>query len=306
MKAAGAAWQATKILMEIHQINHFIAIVETGSFTKGADRAAVSQSAISASIAKLEMEFGVQLLDRRRTPVVPTGAGVRLLEAGKAILQICKTVKGEIAMIAKPKLLRIGILQSLSNRHLSNMLGSFRRLNTHLAIEVSDVTSDELFDLLAECQLDAALTILDDSPSRFANRVLFKEPYVLAVPEGHRFAKRQSVKPEELHNEPFIVRSGCDRFLDASNALTSRGIKVRVVYRTSQIDRTMALVAAGIGLSFTPATLGTPGVKMVQVDDMDFYRTYGLLWLREREVDLKEFLDFASNHRWITETEQSA
>jgi DNA-binding MarR family transcriptional regulator len=68
-------------IMEIYQIIHFIAVVETGSFTKGADRAAVSQSAISASIAKLEAEFDVQLLDRRRSPVVPTDAGERLLEA---------------------------------------------------------------------------------------------------------------------------------------------------------------------------------------------------------------------------------
>jgi DNA-binding transcriptional LysR family regulator len=96
--------------MEIYQIIHFIAIVETGSFTKGADRAAVSQSAISASIAKLEAEFDVQLLDRR-SPVVPTNAGARLFEAGKAILQICSALKGELETIARPMLLRIGILQ---------------------------------------------------------------------------------------------------------------------------------------------------------------------------------------------------
>src|ERR1700676_851050 len=104
--------------MEIHQIKHFIAIVETGSFTKGADRAAVTQSTISISIAKLEAEFGVQLLERR-SPVVPTGAGERLVEDGKAILQ-----QGELETIAKPKLLRIGILQSLSSRHVSKLLGS--------------------------------------------------------------------------------------------------------------------------------------------------------------------------------------
>jgi DNA-binding transcriptional LysR family regulator len=70
--------------MEIYQIKHFIAIVETGSFTKGADRAAVTQSTISISIAKLEAEFGVQLLERR-SPVVPTGGGERLIEVDKAI-----------------------------------------------------------------------------------------------------------------------------------------------------------------------------------------------------------------------------
>jgi Bacterial regulatory helix-turn-helix protein, lysR family len=91
--ALGLVRRSQTLIMEIHQIIHFIAIVETGSFTIGADRAAVSQSAISASISKLEAEFGVQLLDRRRSPVVPTDARERLLEAGKAILQICNTVK---------------------------------------------------------------------------------------------------------------------------------------------------------------------------------------------------------------------
>ncbi|MGH9676243.1 MAG: LysR family transcriptional regulator, partial [Candidatus Acidiferrum sp.] len=134
--------------MEIYQIIHFIAIVETGSFTKGADRAAVSQSAISASIAKLEAEFGVQLLDRR-SPVVPTDAGVRLFKAGKAILQICSALKGELETIARPMLLRIGILQSLSSRHVSKLLGSFRRANSHVAIEVCDGSSEQLVELLA-------------------------------------------------------------------------------------------------------------------------------------------------------------
>ena len=104
--------------MEIYQLIHFIAIIETGSFTKGADRAAVSQSAISASIARLEAEFDVQLLDRRRSPVVPTAAGERLLEAGKAILQICNTVKGELELDRQAK--------GFENRHTAILLQSPR------------------------------------------------------------------------------------------------------------------------------------------------------------------------------------
>jgi DNA-binding transcriptional LysR family regulator len=286
--------------MEIYQIIHFIAIVETGSFTKGADRVHISQSAISASVAKLEAEFDVQLLDRRCSPVVPTDAGERLLEAGKAILQICNTVKGELETIARPKLLRLGILQSLSSRHVSKLLGSFRRINPQMAIEVCDGSSEQLIELLSERQLDAVLTILDENAGKFPSVVLFKEPYALAIPLDHRFAQRESVVLADLQDEPFIVRTGRDRFQDASNALISRGIKIRVVYRTAQIDRTLALVAAGVGLSFIPARLGTPAVKLVQVADMDFSRTYGLLWLRERENDLKGFIGFAESHSWST------
>jgi DNA-binding transcriptional LysR family regulator len=285
--------------MELTQIRHFIAVAETGSFTKGAHRATVSQPAISASIAKLEAYFDVKLLDRRRSPVVPTAAGTRLLEAGREILQNCNAVKAELKTIATPKLLRFGVLQSLSSRQVSKLLGSFRDTHSHVAIEVCDALSEQLVEMLTEQQLDAVVTILDESASKFASRVLFKEPYVLAVPVAHRFAQRESVTPADLEGEPFIVRTGRDKFLDASHALVTRGIKIRVVYKTAQIDRTLALIAAGVGLSFIPAHLATPAVKQVPVAHMDFSRTYGLLWSHERENDLKEFIEFAESHCWM-------
>jgi DNA-binding transcriptional LysR family regulator len=284
--------------MELNQIRHFIAVAETGSFTKGAQRAAISQLAISASIARLEAELDIKLLDRRRSNVVPTAAGARLLEVGKEILQTCNAVKAELKAISTPKLLRIGILQSFSSRHVSKLLSSFRCTNSHVAIEVFDGFSEQLVELLAERELDAMFTILDGGVSKFVSRVLFKDPYVLAVPKDHRFARRKSVMLADLYDEPFIVRTGCDRFQDASHMLVSRGIKIRVVYKTAQIDRTLALVAAGVGLSFIPARLAMPAVKQVQVADMDFSRTFGLLWSREREHDLKEFIKFAESHCW--------
>ncbi|HEY8008454.1 MAG TPA: LysR family transcriptional regulator [Methylocella sp.] len=115
--------------MELSQIRHFIAVAEAGGFTKGAQRAAVSQPAISASIARLEAELDVKLLYRRRTPILPTVAGARLLEAGKGILQRCNAVKGELKTIAMQKFLSIGVLQSLSSRQISRLLGYFRRAN---------------------------------------------------------------------------------------------------------------------------------------------------------------------------------
>ena len=284
--------------MEIYQIKHFVAIVETGSFTKGADRAAVSQSTISISIAKLEAEFGVQLLERR-SPVVPTGAGERLVEVGKAILQLCSAVKGGLETIAKPKLLRIGILQSLSSRHVSKLLGSFRRDNPFVAIEMFDGVGEQLLGLLSDRRVDAILTIFDDdSSSKFPSRVLFDEPYVLAVPEAHRFAQRESVNLSDLRGEPFIVRARCDRYHDVSDALDSRGITLNVMYKTDQDDRALALVAAGVGLALFPAHFEMPTVKKVAVSDLGLSRSIGLLWLRERENDLKEFIKFAESHCW--------
>lgn len=285
--------------MELYQIKHFVAVIETGSFTKGAQRAAVSQPAISASIARLEAELDVKLLDRRRSPVVPTAAGAHLLEAGKAILNACNKVKSELRTIATPKLLRIGILQSLSSRQVSKLLSSFRRVNPHVEIEVFDGSCEELIEFLEEQQLDSILTILDREASKFASKVLFKEPYVLAVPEDHRFAHRQSVTLADIHDERFILRTRCDFYQDAANVLASRGIKVRVVYQTDHDDRALALVAAGIGLAFIPAHFDAPTIKQVTVSDLGIVREVGLLWPRDREdADLAAFIKFAGRHGW--------
>ena len=63
--------------MELHQIRHFVAVAQAGSFTKGAELAAVSQPALSASIGRLEAELKVKLLDRQRTKVTPTISGYK-------------------------------------------------------------------------------------------------------------------------------------------------------------------------------------------------------------------------------------
>jgi len=285
--------------MELYQIRHFVAIVETGSFTKGAQRAAVSQPAISASMAKLEAELNVNLFERRRSPVVLTAAGERLREAGLTILHACNSVKAELKTLVAPQQLRIGVLQSLSSRHVSKMLSSFRCANPHVAIEAIDGVGDQLVQFLAERKLDTTLTILDDDASKFASCVLFKEPYVLAVAEDHRFAQRQAVTLSDLYDEPFIVRTGRDRFQDASNALVSRGIKIRVVYKTDQIDRALALVASGIGVALIPARFDMPAVRQVPVSDLEAFRTFGLMWSPEREGDsLAKFIKFAASHGW--------
>jgi DNA-binding transcriptional LysR family regulator len=285
--------------MELYQIRHFVAVVETGSFTKGAQREAVSQPAISASIAKLEAELQIKLLDRRRSIVVPTPAGMRLLEAGKAMLYLSNSVKAELKTLTAPKLLRLGVLQSLSSRRVSKLLSAFRRASPHIQVEVVDGPSDQLREFLFDHRLDTVLTIVDDIPAKFASRVLFEEPYFLAVPEDHRLAQLPAVDIADLHNEGFIVRTGADKFSDGANELVSRGIKIRVVYQTDQFDRALALVAAGVGLALVPARSETAAVKLVPVTDLKIVRRYGLIWLNDREVaDLDEFITFAEHHGW--------
>ena len=82
------------------------------------------------------------------------------------------------------------------------------------------------------------LTIVGGNDLKFASRVLFEEPYLLAAPKDHRFG--------DLDGEPFIVRTRCDFYQDVANVFVARGIKMRVVYQTDHDDKALALVAAGM------------------------------------------------------------
>jgi DNA-binding transcriptional LysR family regulator len=283
--------------MELYQLKHFIAVAEAGGFTKGAQWVAVSQPAISASIAKLEAELNVKLLERRHSQVVLTPAGMRLLEVGKTIVQTCNALKAEIRTIANRKPLKVGVLQLLSSGQVSGLLGAFRGANPSVPIEVVDGSWEQLFELLDEQELDAVLTIFNGKESKFAARVLFTMPYVLAIREDHRFANRQAVSLGDLTNEAFILPDRCPCLQEVTNALASRGIKVRVVYETDRDDRALALVAAGVGVALVPGRFEVPAVKQVPISDLGISRTVGLVWPRERDDgDLKEFVTFAESH----------
>jgi DNA-binding transcriptional LysR family regulator len=82
--------------MELYQIWHFVSVAETESFTIGAQRAAVSQPALSASIAKLERELDVKLLDRRHQRVVLTEGGEVFLNTARSVQFACNSVKPEL------------------------------------------------------------------------------------------------------------------------------------------------------------------------------------------------------------------
>src|ERR1700739_659552 len=115
--------------MELHQIRHFIAVAEAGGFTKGAQRVAVSQPAISASIAKLEAELDVKLLERRHSQVVPTAAGLRLLEIDNTVLKSCNAIREKIKALSNHKHLRLGILHLLFTSQFYGLLTAFRDAN---------------------------------------------------------------------------------------------------------------------------------------------------------------------------------
>jgi DNA-binding transcriptional LysR family regulator len=285
--------------MELYQIRHFVAIADTGSFTKAALRAAVSQPALSASIAKLEGELGVKLLHRTPKAITPTSAGRRFLATAQDVLSACGKIKADLQASTTERPLRIGVLRTLPTAHLAYLIETFQRASSDTTIELYDGSREELREQLLNRKLVACITSGENRRRGVNSAVLVREGYVLVVGLRHRFATVDSIAIEELQGEAFIVRSHCETFASTTKLLMDRGIRTHIVYKTDQDDRALALIAAGLGVALMPALYDSPGVRRIKVREFDVQRVIELQWNADTvDERLKSLIAFTTSYNW--------
>jgi DNA-binding transcriptional LysR family regulator len=129
---------------------------------------------------------------------------------------------------------------------------------------------------LAQGRIDVALTVADrvDGGTWIP---LFRDPLLLVCPWNHRLAQGPSTCLAELDGEPFILRTHCERGVEAADILGARGVRLRCVLRTDQDRRALEAVAAGVGVTIVPRSLvlDATGVATVAFQDFALARTVG-------------------------------
>ena len=285
--------------MELYQIRHFAAVAETGGFTKAAIRAAVSQPALSASMAKLEEELGVKLFHRSPKSVTLTPAGRRFQMTAQEVLGACNKVKAELRARVADRPLRIGVLRTLPTAHLARLIETLQREMPETRIELADGTREQLHSQLAGRKLLACISLKSESEPGQRSVELLREDYGLVVGLNHRFASYESIELSDLNGERFIVRTHCETFDSTTKLLAQRGIRSKVVYRTDQDDRALALIGAGLGVALMPAIFDASNVKKIPVRDFDAQRVISLHWNEDVADDrLDRLVTFATTHNW--------
>jgi DNA-binding transcriptional LysR family regulator len=285
--------------LELYQIRHFAAVVETGSITKAAIRVAVSQPALSVSIAKLEEELGVRLFHRSPKSVTLTPEGRRFHATAQEVLRACNKVKAELRASVADRALRIGILRTLPSAHVARLIETLQRELPDTRIELVDGPQEDLHAQLAGRKLLACISAKTECEPGQRSVELLREDYGLVASLNHSFAFYESIELSDLNGEPFIVRTHCEAFDSTRKLLAERGIRSRVVYRTDQDDRALALVGAGLGVALMPAIFNAPNVKKVRIRDFEAKRVISLHWNEDVADDrLDQLVAFATTHNW--------
>ena len=246
-------------MIDLYLLRYFIAVVETGNFTRAAERAFVTQPTLSAGIKKLEGQIGQPLFERTNRRVFLTDAGTRFLPRAKAIMHECNLAMQAIEGSEDRTVLRLGLLVTIAHRRVGEFLLEYRKFEPDITIEVFDGTEQELLNRLDERSIDYALSLKrSDNPDEALP--LKSEKYVFILPKDHPLSGRNELSATDLREENMIVRSRCEALSETSRYFTDHNVRPRLVYRTENDARAVAMVAAGLGGTLVPESL-------VEVDD---------------------------------------
>lgn len=260
------------------QIRQFLAVVDTGSFTRAASALHVAQPSLSGGIAELERQLGTRLFVRERRRIRLTEAGNLLLPMARAIereFHQAETRIGQMPVSVRP--IRLGVLESVSSAWLGRLVERYGESGAE-PLELVEGGERELQAALASSSVDLALTLVPPGGLRHDHSVLLQEDYALALAAGHPLAARATIHAEEVAGETMIARRACEILGETSRWFTERGVRPRFALRSGNDDRALAMVAAGLGVTIAPVSLARPGVTMVALAGFDRRRTIGMVY----------------------------
>lgn len=285
--------------MEIHQLRYVLAVAETGSFSRAAERCHVAQPSLSQQIQKLEDELGQRLFERLKRGVKLTAAGESLTRRAGRIFDELDAARREAqdARALMAGSVAVGALPTIAPYLLPEVIRRFATQYPGLEVVVHEDTTENLLRLIVAREIDLVIASLPITDSRFEIQPLFSEELLLATPPGHRLATQPSVRITDLRTERFILmkEGHClgDQVLDFCDRTK---IRPRVNCRSGQMETVQALVAAGLGVSLIPnmATQAGPQARPVyrSLQPPKPKRAIAALWARKRSPGrgAREFL----------------
>ncbi len=249
-------------------------VAEELHFGRAAERLHIAQPSLSHQIRRLEQQLEVTLLNRTSRRVELTPAGRVLLTEGRRLLKQSERAIG-LTRAAESEHLTIGFYGSAANAWLPRLLRAFTEGHPNVHVSVKDLLLGGIEDIL-DGSVDIAFTRLLPGQAGVEIEVIAREPRLVAVPNTHPLADRDSLTFDDLRNESFITNPVIDAQGPPVRWLAEQarhGLPGHVAAEAASVQEILTLVATGRGISLVPASVvdhyPRADVNYIQVTDAD-------------------------------------
>ncbi|MFJ9618374.1 LysR family transcriptional regulator [Streptomyces noursei] len=264
-------------MIDVQRLRILRAVADHGSFSQAATALRLTPSAVSQHIAVLERSLGAQVVARSTRGVTLTEAGQIMVGAAESVTAELEQAKQQVERLSTGRVqLTVATFTSGGRHLLPGALPRFMAAHPDTVLHVREGEPENTLPLVRQGAVDLALAYRFDGPlpvgpgpsSRLQWTALLEDPLHVVMPEGHRFADRESLDIAELAAEPWVL--GClktDAYL--RRYAERAGFAPDVRSTTTDYFFARSLVAAGMGISLVPSIAlvpTVPGVHAVPIE----------------------------------------
>ncbi|MGO0062735.1 LysR family transcriptional regulator [Brevibacillus fluminis] len=238
--------------MNLDQIESFLCVASTGSFSKAGEFLYLTQPSVSSRVQSLETVLGTVLFERSGKIVVLTEEGKAFLpyaekvmqhmNDGRLVLQQMKNaVEGE---------LRFCSVMTAANHLLPTLLADFHRRYPKVRLIVHTGHSHQVVDMVLNCEVPFGISRNVDHP-QIENRHLMSDEMLLVVHPDHPLSKLDVVTPEQIAAEPFILfNRGSQDWILVKEAFDKQGLTLNIVMEVDNFVLVKQMIKARVGIAF--------------------------------------------------------
>jgi LysR family hydrogen peroxide-inducible transcriptional activator len=216
---------------------------------------------LSVAIKKLEDELGVTLFERGGSEVSVTPVGAQIVAQAERVLEQTAAIK-ELAKQNKDPLagpLRLGVIYTIGPYLLPPLVKNLIDNVPQMPLVLQENFTVKLLELLRQGELDAAIMALPLPDHGMMMQTLYDEPFVVATPRSHPWAKRREIPADDLKAETMLLLGSGHCFRDQvlevcpeMARFSSPGNGMQRTFEGSSLETIRHMVASGIGLTVLP------------------------------------------------------
>jgi DNA-binding transcriptional LysR family regulator len=260
---------------DLVDLNLFIAVADSRSITRGADRAHLALASASARIKGLEQAFGVALFKRGRRGVELTAAGESLLDHARLVIHNVEAMRGDLARFASGVRASVHLLANTSglSEHLPRALASFLREHRDINVDVEERESTDIAAAIAAGAADLGFAAEHELPENVERFIFNEDRLTLVTGRKGPFAGRRQIDFQEAAACSFVGLTNATALQAHISKHAARlGMRLHFRARLRDFDAICRMVAADVGVAVVPEAAarrcaGIMPIVMVRIRD---------------------------------------
>jgi len=275
-------------MLDIGNLQAFVEVADSGSFSAAAERLHLTQPAVSRRIATLETTLDARLFDRIGRQATLTEAGQTLLPRAKVLLNEAEDIRRTLTNLSQ----RVGGTLSLGTSHhiglhrLPPVLSRYHRQYPQVQLDIRFMDSESACAEVERGSLELAVVTLPTAPTpRLELTPIWHDPLYLVVARDHPLADAAGLDlPTLLAYSAVLPERGTFTRGILEKALALESQRLQVGLSTNYLETLKMLVTIGLGWSLLPGTLVSEDLQVLQVPGVRLSRRLGVVRHRERTL----------------------